>query len=120
MHEVVGSVQGVTTISGELSSASHEQSDGIEQVNQAVTQMDSVVQQNAALVEEAAAAAGSLQDQASRLAEAVAVFKINTNDVIDVASARLQATLGRAECREGWCQYTSVSVFAGSLKIKKT
>src|SRR3546814_98537 len=60
-------------------------------LNQAVTQMDSVVQQNAALVEEAAAAAGSLQDQASRLAEAVAVFKINTSEVIDVAAARLQS-----------------------------
>ncbi|HWK70756.1 MAG TPA: methyl-accepting chemotaxis protein, partial [Burkholderiaceae bacterium] len=89
MQEVVGSVQGVTAIMGEISSASHEQSDGIEQVNQAVTQMDSVVQQNAALVEEAAAAAGSLQDQATRLAEAVAVFKINANEVIDVAAARL-------------------------------
>jgi methyl-accepting chemotaxis protein-1 (serine sensor receptor) len=49
-----------------------------------------VVQQNAALVEEAAAAAGSLQDQATRLAEAVAVFKINANEVIDVAAERLQ------------------------------
>src|SRR3546814_9465451 len=35
MHEVVGSVQGVTTIMGEISSASHEQSAGIEQGNQA-------------------------------------------------------------------------------------
>ncbi|HUG58000.1 MAG TPA: methyl-accepting chemotaxis protein [Candidimonas sp.] len=84
MREVVGSVQGVTTIMGEISSASHEQSDGIQQVNQAVTEMDNVVQQNAALVEEAAAAAGSLQDQAARLTEAVSVFKINANEVIDM------------------------------------
>src|SRR5690606_15592775 len=87
MQEVVGSVHGVTTIMGEISSASREQSDGIEQVNQAVTQMDSVVQQNAALVEQAAAAAGSLQDQAARLAEAVAVFKINASEVIDMPEA---------------------------------
>ena len=84
MQEVVGSVQGVTTIMGEISSASREQSDGIEQVNRAVTEMDSVVQQNAALVEEAAAAAGSLQDQAARLTDAVAVFKINASEVIDM------------------------------------
>ncbi|SHI19344.1 methyl-accepting chemotaxis protein [Pollutimonas bauzanensis] len=90
MQEVVGSVQGVTTIMGEISSASHEQSDGIEQVNRAVAEMDGVVQQNAALVEEAAAAAGSLQDQATRLTDAVAVFKINTNEVIDVAAAQLR------------------------------
>jgi methyl-accepting chemotaxis protein-2 (aspartate sensor receptor) len=84
MQEVVGSVHGVTTIMGEISSASREQSDGIEQVNQAVTEMDGVVQQNAALVEEAAAAAGSLQEQAARLNEAVSVFKINANEVIDM------------------------------------
>ncbi|MGB3289453.1 MAG: hypothetical protein WBA83_09280, partial [Burkholderiaceae bacterium] len=84
-----------------ISSASHEQSDGIEQVNQAVTQMDSVVQQNAALVEEAAAAAGSLQDQATRLAEAVAVFKINANEVIEVAAARLHHVKPEAVPRPG-------------------
>jgi methyl-accepting chemotaxis protein-1 (serine sensor receptor) len=92
MQEVVGSVQGVTTIMGEISSASHEQSDGIEQVNQAVTQMDTVVQQNAALVEEAAAAAGSLQEQATRLAEAVAVFKINANEVIDMQAKAVEVS----------------------------
>lgn len=86
MGEVVSSVQGVTTIMAEISSASHEQSDGIEQVNQAVTQMDVVVQQNAALVEQAAAAAGSLTEQANRLTQAVSTFKINPGDVIEVAA----------------------------------
>ena len=51
--------------------------------------MDEVTQQNAALVEEAAAAAGSLQEQAQRLAEAVAVFKINAGEVIDVPAQQL-------------------------------
>jgi len=49
-----------------------------------------VVQQNAALVEEAAAAAGSLQEQAARLAEAVAVFKINTSEVIDMPAKSME------------------------------
>lgn len=83
MKEVVSSVEGVTTIMGEISSASYEQAEGIEQVNRAVAEMDGVTQQNASLVEEAAAAAGSLQEQAGRLAEAVAVFKINSAEVID-------------------------------------
>jgi hypothetical protein len=52
--------------------------------------MDTVTQQNAALVEQAAAAAGSLQEQAARLAEAVAVFKLSSQEVIDVPVARLQ------------------------------
>src|SRR5690606_5606515 len=90
MREVVGSVQGVTTIMGEISSASHEQAEGIDQVNRAVTEMDGVVQQNASLVEEAAAAAGSLQEQAKRLADAVSVFKINANEVIDMPAKSVE------------------------------
>lgn len=89
MQEVVEAVQGVTTIMAEISSASLEQADGIGQVNLAITEMDSVVQQNAALVEQAAAAAGSLQQQAARLADAVAVFKLSNREVIDVAAGQL-------------------------------
>ena len=77
MEEIVQAVKRVTDIMGEISAASAEQSSGIEQVNQAVAQMDEVTQQNAALVEEAAAAAGSLEDQAGRLGEAVATFRIS-------------------------------------------
>jgi methyl-accepting chemotaxis protein len=77
MEQVVTSIRRVTDIMAEITSASQEQTGGIEQVNGAIGQMDQATQQNAALVEEAAAAAGSLQDQASRLAEAVGVFKIN-------------------------------------------
>ncbi|MCW0038417.1 methyl-accepting chemotaxis protein, partial [Acinetobacter baumannii] len=40
MEEIVASVRRVTDIMGEISAASHEQTAGIEQVNQAVTQMD--------------------------------------------------------------------------------
>jgi methyl-accepting chemotaxis protein len=79
MDEVVHSVRQVTDIMAEISAASNEQSAGIEQVNQAVSLMDQVTQQNAALVEEAAAAAGSLQDQASELAKAVSVFTLNSH-----------------------------------------
>ncbi|WP_080735010.1 methyl-accepting chemotaxis protein, partial [Bordetella bronchiseptica] len=89
MQEIVASVKRVTDIMGEISAASEEQSSGIEQVNRAVSQMDEVTQQNAALVEEAAAAAGSLQEQAQRLAEAVSVFKINAGEVIDVSARQL-------------------------------
>lgn len=90
MDEVVQSVHGVTAIMDEISSASREQSEGITQINLAVTEMDSVVQQNAALVEEAAAAAGSLQEQAERLNEAVSVFRIQEGgEVIDVAADQL-------------------------------
>ena len=44
---------------------------------QALGQMDDITQQNAALVEQAAAAAQSMHDQAVKLSQAVAVFKIS-------------------------------------------
>ncbi len=76
MTEIIGAVQRVTDIMGEIAAASEEQSSGIDQVARAVTQMDEVTQQNAALVEEAAAAASSLEDQAGKLRAAVAVFQL--------------------------------------------
>jgi methyl-accepting chemotaxis protein len=69
MQEVVQSVARVTEIVREITLASQEQSDGIEQVNLAITHIDEATQQNAALVEEAAAAARSMQDQAASLTE---------------------------------------------------
>jgi methyl-accepting chemotaxis protein-1 (serine sensor receptor) len=80
MTEVIGAVQRVTDIMGEIAAASEEQSSGIDQVARAVTQMDEVTQQNAALVEEAAAAAQSLEDQAGKLRTAVAVFQLEEGD----------------------------------------
>ena len=80
MEEIVGSVKRVTDIVGEITAASHEQAQGIEQVNQAVAQMDQVTQQNAALIQEAAAAAQSLQEQAGNLSQVVATFKLDDED----------------------------------------
>jgi methyl-accepting chemotaxis protein len=77
MDEVVASIRRVTAIVGEISNASVEQTHGIEQINLAIAQMDHVTQQNAALVEQAAAAAGSMQEQAGKLAEAVSIFKLD-------------------------------------------
>ena len=76
MAEVVTSVKHVTDIMAEISAASAEQSSGIEQVSRTVMQLDETTQQNAALVEEATAAAKSLEDQASDLGRAVAVFRL--------------------------------------------
>ncbi len=89
MEEIVQAVKRVTDIMGEISAASAEQSSGIEQVNKAVTQMDEVTQQNAALVEQAAAAAGSLEEQAHRLKDAVSVFKVAAVD--ELAGTRTAA-----------------------------
>ena len=63
---------------GEIRNASSEQSDGIGQVNIAVSELDQSTQQNAALVEQTAAAAESLKEQAVRLVHAMAAFKLES------------------------------------------
>lgn len=80
MSDIVLQVKRVTDLIGEITTASLEQSSGIGQVNDAITQMDQVTQQNAALVEESAAAAASLKDQAEKLAQAVAVFRLSQHE----------------------------------------
>ncbi|MBJ7312062.1 methyl-accepting chemotaxis protein [Rugamonas sp. CCM 8940] len=99
MDEVVSSVRRVTAIMSEITVATHEQSEGIAQVNQAITQMDGVTQQNAALVEEAAAAAESLQEQASHLAQAVSVFKLDESRAAPRALAPASAPMRAAAAK---------------------
>jgi len=91
MGEIVGAISRVTSIMTQIADASEEQQMGIEQVNMAITQMDQVTQQNAALVEEAAAAAASMQDQSSRLAEAVSVFKLDMAQMARSTAAQAQS-----------------------------
>lgn len=76
MGEVVKSVSSVSRLMDDLSTALREQSDGVLQVNDAITSLDEVTQQNAALVEEGAAAASSLKDQSKRLVDSVAIFQL--------------------------------------------
>jgi methyl-accepting chemotaxis protein len=79
MQEIVASVNKVSTMIGAISSATREQGEGIEHINQAIAQMDHVTQQNASLVEEAAAASEAMQEQAAKLAQVVSVFRIETS-----------------------------------------
>ena len=76
MDELVGAVQRVKDIMGEITTATAEQSDGIAQVNIAIAQLDQVTQQNAALVEQSTAAAESLREQAIALNGAVGTFQV--------------------------------------------
>jgi methyl-accepting chemotaxis protein len=76
MGDIVARVKEVTDLVGHIGNASREQSQGIGQINDAVTQLDTATQQNAALVEESAAAAESLDQQARKLVEAVSRFKL--------------------------------------------
>jgi methyl-accepting chemotaxis protein len=76
MAEIVGSVKKVSAFIADITAASREQAQGIEQISETMTQLEKVTQQNAAMVEQASAAAGSLGEQSRVLAGAVAVFRL--------------------------------------------
>ncbi|AVO49864.1 chemotaxis protein [Melaminivora suipulveris] len=76
MGEIVTSVQRVSDIIGEIGAATSEQSQGITQISTAMNQLDQMTQQNSALVEESTAAAESLREQALKLTEVVALFRL--------------------------------------------
>ena len=80
MDEIVAEVKRVSEIISGITTASREQLDGIEQVNQAITQMTVATQQNAAVVQQSAAAADNLSDQAQSLIAAVARFKLESSN----------------------------------------
>lgn len=80
LEEIVTGAKKVGDIISEIAAAGAEQSQGIEQVNKAVTQMDEMTQQNAALVEQAAAASESLDDQGKSLQRMMSFFNVGESE----------------------------------------
>lgn len=78
LKDIIDGVQKVAGLTAEISSASAEQSSGIDQVNAAVLQMDSMTQKNAALVEEAAASSRAMENYSHELDDMVDFFKIKS------------------------------------------
>ncbi len=76
LGEIVGSIGEVASIVREISSASQEQAAGVQEINSSVASMDEMTQQNSALVEESTAAARALSNQAGKLSELMAFFKL--------------------------------------------
>ena len=80
IRDIVGNADKVSAFISEINLATGEQAQGLAEINGAVGELDQVTQQNAALVEQSAAAADSLRDQAQRLADLVAVFRLMRGD----------------------------------------
>lgn len=68
---IVNQIKALDEVIAQVASASHEQTQGINEVNMAVSQMDKVTQSNAAAAEENAASASTLNSQSSHLLKAV-------------------------------------------------
>ena len=91
LGEIVASVKKVSDVVGEIANACQEQAASAEQISHAVLQMDESTQQNAAMVEQASAAAASMNDQAARLSQLTAFFKLRTGNHDVAASAHFIA-----------------------------
>lgn len=112
LNEIVSGVQKVTHLIGDVSSASDQQAQGIDQINTAVAQMDKVVQSNAANSEESAAASEELSSQAIELMDMVNVLvriaRGGSAVVGDQGFAGGKQTASRQTMREGLHQSQSL------------
>jgi methyl-accepting chemotaxis protein len=76
LHDIVAAANKVADIIGEISCASQQQANGLDQVNRAIMQMDELTRRNAAMAQQTATVAGSMTSQAKALTDLIAVFTV--------------------------------------------
>ncbi len=74
LEEIVHNVKSVTQMASEISTACHEQAQGVQEITKAMNQLDQVTQSNAATSEESASAAEELSAQADSLRSVVGLL----------------------------------------------
>jgi len=77
LDDILGGVESVTSVVGEIAVAAEEQSLGINEVHRSLEELQTLTQQNTALVEEAAAASNELDDQAASLNSLTGFFQLS-------------------------------------------
>ncbi len=98
IDDIVVSAQQVNEIIGEIAVASSEQSAGVGEINKAIMQLESMTQQNAALVEQASASSLAFQEQADRMRDVVAGFRLpGTASAAPPAPAAVKPAVKAAE-----------------------
>ena len=76
LDHITNETEKMLAIVNEVSTASVEQSQGVDEINKAITSLDSTTQQNAALVEETTATAETLLDSSEQLQNSVSSFQL--------------------------------------------
>jgi methyl-accepting chemotaxis protein len=77
LSKILPDIQKTAELVQEISAASREQDSGASQISTAVQQLDQVIQQNAAAAEETSTTTVELAQQAERMREAIAFFKVD-------------------------------------------
>jgi methyl-accepting chemotaxis protein len=105
LEGIVSGIGKTSQLVSEIAAASAEQTQGIEQINMAVSQMDKVTQQNAAGAEESASASEELRSQAGRMNDVVAqlamlVGSSTTNTGVGITTGsrpQIRGRLGKSD-----------------------
>lgn len=104
LEQIMDSVRQVADIIGDISSASQEQAQGIDQVNKAIIEMDTATQQNTAMVEEAAAAAESMSEQSNQLNNLVSFFQVDKAAGLNSTNSLASPGVERRSSERPWGQ----------------
>lgn len=96
MEEIVTSIRRVTAIVSEITTASHAQSDGIEQIQYAIHEMDEFTQQNTTIAQQATQSAQSLQQQTMVLEDTVNSFQLHMNEDTTISLKPAQPAISAA------------------------
>ena len=92
MARIMAAIREAAQTMTEITSATQAQNEDIGQISSAVSRLDQMTQQNSALVEQSTAAADSLREQAMKLTQVVALFRVNGSNASAPAPARRPAT----------------------------
>ncbi|MCE5229377.1 methyl-accepting chemotaxis protein, partial [bacterium] len=109
LKQIVTGVQKVTQLNGEVSAASDEQSQGIDQINTAVAQLDKVTQSNAANAEDSASASEELSAQARELNDMV-------NTLVSIVRGASEAAIAHAASSVKASGHLNMTSSAGKAK----
>jgi len=96
LGQILGAALKVSDIVAEMTAASREQAQGIDQVRRAVGEMDKVTQQNAASAEESSSAAEELSRQSEELAAMVDGFRVSGGQRKAAAPAKVRPPAARS------------------------
>lgn len=107
MSQLVTSIQQVAGIMEEITSASLEQSDGIDEVTRSVSNIDKITKQNVVVVNQAESEAKRLLEQSASLSQSVQVFTVK-EEVVDT----------QEDARQPLTKHSTVS--AASTNVKDT
>ncbi len=88
LKEIVMHTTKVTDLVGEIASASKEQAQGIEQINQGLTQVDEVIQSNTSSAEELASASEEMSGQTMQVKQMIGNFRLRQQASFTASGAR--------------------------------